>query len=173
FGLTRGEPGRNAVHDASWDRFAHGDARLERELEQASFSDSAVDDEVAMHQAGEIPADGKAQSGAADTDLRVRLIERVEDPWEIARLDSRSRVLDGDRDEMPVRSGPAGRGANRNPAAPGEFDGVAQQIDDHLADLAGVPRQRERQLRILFEREPEALLLGQLAEHPLDFVQQP
>ena len=70
-----------------------------------------------MHQAREIPADGQAQSCAADADRRVRLIERVEDPREIPRLDSRSRVFDGDGDDVPVRRRTArDAGANGDPS---------------------------------------------------------
>ena len=55
-----------------------------------------------MHQARVIPADGQAQSCAPDADCRICLIERIEDPTEIPRLDSRPRVFDGDGDDVLV-----------------------------------------------------------------------
>ena len=171
-GLARVEPRRNRLHDGRRNGAARCGAGLEREREHAPLPRRALDDEVAVHQAREAPADGEAQPGAADADLRVGLVERVEDPREISRLDSRSRVLDGDGDHVPVRRRAcAGRGANGDPPALGELDGVAQQVDQHLADLDGVSRERARQARVLLEREAEALVPGQLAEHQPDVVQ--
>ena len=46
----------------------------------------------------------------ADADRRVRLIEGIEDPREMFRLDARPGVLDGDRDDVPV---PRDAGGNR------------------------------------------------------------
>src|SRR4030095_5971550 len=57
-------------------------------------------------------------------------------------------------------------------SARGELDGVAQEIDEHLPDLAGVPRHRARQRRIQLESKLEAFLPGQLPEHQLHLVQQ-
>ena len=68
-----------------------------------------------MHQAREIPADGQAQSRAPAADRRIRLIERIEDPREIPRLDSRSRVFDGDGDDVPVPASHAGSWRERRP----------------------------------------------------------
>ena len=61
-----------------------------------------------MHQAREIQADGQAQSCAPAAGRRVRLIEGVEDPREILGIDSRSCVLDGDGDDVPVSGDRAG-----------------------------------------------------------------
>ena len=57
-------------------------------------------------------------------------------------------------------------------SAAGELHSVAKQIDDHLADFAGVTRKRTRQLWILVQREFEPLLFRQFPEHQADVIQQ-
>ena len=124
-------------------------AGLEREREHASFPGRALDDEVSVHQAREVPADGEPQPGAAGADLRS--------PPDRTRRRSSSRcvgsipgpvsstvIVDG----VPVPRRRARRGTNGDPSARGELDRVAQQVDDDLADLAGIARQRARQLWI-------------------------
>ena len=81
------------------------------------FPGRALDDEVSLHQAREVAADGQAEARAADAGRRVRLIERIEDPREILRLDARSRVLDGDRHDVPV-AGRIGRARRERRSVP-------------------------------------------------------
>ena len=115
-GLIRLEPGRDRVRDASRNRVDCRGGGLEREREHAPVSRRALDDQVSAHQAREVPADGEPQPGASVPDRRIRLIERVEDPVRDSGLDSRAGVLDGDRDDVPVRGRRRGNWRERRPA---------------------------------------------------------
>ena len=86
------------------------------------------------------------------------------DPW--------PRVLDRDRDVVPVLRRRASRGTNGNSSASGELDRIAQEVDDHLAHLAGIARQRARHVATNLERELEAFVFDQLPEHQLHVGQQ-
>src|SRR5262245_48451805 len=122
----------NRVHDTSRDRLDVCGVRFEGEREHAPIPRRALHDEVSVHQAREIPADGKAKPRATGANLRVALIERIEDSSEVHMLYARPGVFDGDRNNVPVYCSRARRGSHGDPSMRSELDGIAHQVDGDL-----------------------------------------
>jgi len=98
-----------------------------------------VDVDGAVHHLDEVLAQREAEAGAlvAAPRRRVDLREGLEDPPVVAVADADAGVLDFEHDELPEVDGLAAHG-DGDAAAGGELEGVADQVDEDLAQAAAV-----------------------------------
>ena len=127
--------------------------------EPAADVGDGFDGQVAAHQPRQPAADRQPQPGAAEVpgDGAVGLGERLEQRVELRRFDADAGVGDGDPHAVAVAAA-IERDLDRHAAGAGEFDGVADQVDQDLfesprvgADLIGDPIaviDVQRQLRL-------------------------
>jgi hypothetical protein len=118
-----------------------GGADVHGELERAPVADLALDPELAAHQLHQPARDGETEPRApvAASGGAIGLRERVEDQPLRVGGDSDAGVAHGDVQNDAIRARDPGRDEHRHFAALGELDGVADQVEQHLADSAGVP----------------------------------
>ena len=135
--LTGRQPGveRRARHACpSPDAVVVGRHQRQREVEPAAHAGRALHPQVGAHAAQQVLADGQAEARAAGRRAGLRLRERVEDLGERLRLDADAGVADLERElPVPVRAMPS-----RTSPSAGELDGVAEQVQQHLAHVAAV-----------------------------------
>jgi hypothetical protein len=96
----------------------------------------ALDRDVAAEHAAEVPGDGQTEPGPAVVPggRRVRLAERLEQPRHLLRRHADPGVGDPELQPVPVPAGEPS-GLERDPAPLGELGGVAEQVEQGLADL--------------------------------------
>src|SRR6185437_3042339 len=162
--------------------------RRQVEGEDRAAPERGTHGDVAAEQVRDLPADGKAESGAAvlAADRAVRLLEGLEDDAQLLLGDADPGVRDGERDRSLRRGGRAGlaldHGAERDGvlhgdpqfdrALLGELHRVGQQVAQDLLEPLLVGVQFRRDLRIEPDVEVKALLHGERAEGGLDILDQ-
>ncbi len=130
----------------------HCRAQRQRDLEATTLPrhTGAGCRQLASHQAGELTADGQAQTRTIRHIAPVRrLHEGLEDRRQISGRDARAAILDG---EMHVAADAGCRRRRQlhrqvDAPRPRELDGIAQQVDQHLAQLAFVGVHKARHVR--------------------------
>ena len=151
-------------------RPAHAHVKPER----AAYSDLAGDFKLASHESHELPADGQPQPGAAgDTLAIVGLEERLEQLRHVLRGDPQAGVRHLDvqaQRSVWLRLGADPQGDR--PAVGGELHRVAQQVNEHLAQLGFVGQEVTRHLALALDLEAQLLGLDAQAEHTLQIFQQ-
>ena len=120
-----------------------GDRQLEPE--GAARARLAVQADGAAERLHQAPADGQAEPGAAEAgaDRGIGLGEALED----ARMRLRRHADPGIRHLQPQPHAalrPHRAGAHQHAAEARELDGVADQVEQDLLDVAAVPAERER-----------------------------
>ena len=122
-----------------------------------------LDLDVAAHQGDQVAADRQTEAGAAmvAADRAVQLGEALEQPLELVCGDAGARVADGQAQQAV---GGVIAGGDGDAAAGGELDGVAQQVEQHLAQPRAVGVDEGRQVRVQahLQRQP---LVGRLRRH--------
>ena len=116
-----------------------GDGGGDFEAELGAKAEYAFGADVSAHAIDDLFGDGKAEAGAAEAagGGRVGLDEGFEDAREGFAGDADAGV--GDLDEEGVLAGAAAwLGAEEDVAGGGEFDGVADEVDEDLAEASGV-----------------------------------
>ena len=109
---------------------------------RAAFAGLALDADLAAHQLDQLLADGQAEAGAAVPARggAVGLREALEDAACLLRRDADAGV--GDRrsagSARPRSVSRRAVDATHDLAALGELDGVADEVDQHLAQAAGI-----------------------------------
>ncbi len=112
------------------------DALRERdcEAEGRALSVLASHTDAATHQRDEVLTDCEAEPGPLLRRPRaLGLSEGLEELPQLVLADAVARVLDLERGDAPVTLFPSR--AQRDAALVGEFDGVAEQVDEHLSEL--------------------------------------
>src|SRR5207248_7115197 len=106
----------------------------QKQRERRALADRAFERDAAIEHAGQPPADGQPQTRARVLSRRrvVGLTEILEDALAIVGRNSDPRVDDGDRD-LVTWSGQVLR-PDLHGALWGEFDRVAQEVDQDLLD---------------------------------------
>ncbi len=114
-----------------------GGARLDADgdSEFGAAADLAGDGDVATHEAGEFAADGKAEAGAAEAMAGAGLGEGLEEAVLIVFADAGAGVADFDAEDGAAQFG---SGGDNDASALGEFNGVADEVDDDLTQFAFV-----------------------------------
>src|SRR6266852_1795852 len=159
-----------------------GERQVKRE--RAAFARSAFDPDFPAKQARELAADGKSQSRAAvfAAGGPVSLLEGFENDLPLVFWDSDPGVRHGKRRhffrriQLRVPGGPSGF-REGNPqihfALFGKLDRIREQILQDLLEPLFVGVNHRVQAGGRVHREPQALVLSDLAEGPLDVVPQP
>ncbi|EGY00822.1 hypothetical protein AZA_89199 [Nitrospirillum viridazoti Y2] len=114
------------------------------EPEGGTVAGRALHPYAAPHQLHQLAADGQAQAGAAEAagDGTVGLLEHLEQPARLRRVDADAGVLHGDA-QAPRLFRQGGRVAqqldvHRHRALGRELDSVAHQVQQHLAHAGGI-----------------------------------
>ena len=142
-------------------------------------SDGACDPDLAPEQPRDLPADRQAQPRAAvlPRAAHVDLLEGLEDEPLLVLRDSDPRVDHRERHdrvglvEHLIVAAPAGRGRlhpQDDLALLGELQRVGQEVLEDLVEALLIGGNGLGQAVAHLDAEPEALLLGDLAEGPLD-----
>ena len=145
------------------------------ERERASLAHLALNTNLASQQAGDFPADRKAQPGAAvlAAGAGIGLLKRLEDDSQLVRGDADTRIADGERDDAArptqdrVLGTPAAGGepdVQIHVPALGEFEGVRQQIPEHLLQPLHVGGHGPGKLVVECDAQAEAPVFRDRAE---------
>src|SRR6185369_13786152 len=126
------------------DGIGGGKAENDVEAEQAAFARGAVESDLAAHQFDQLAADGEAETGAAEApgDAAVGLGEGGEQVFQVFGRDADAGVAD--REVQPdalFRQGFGLADADLDFAVGRELDGIADQVDQNLAEAQGVAEQ--------------------------------
>ena len=153
--------GERAVEEfGRWRRRGGGEG--DGDPENGSFAGGADDTDGAAHQLGQAAGDGQPQAGATEAagGGAVGLDEALEEIGLVRGGDADAGVLNLDAQVVGV--GPVGDGqdAQDDLALFGELDGVAQQVEDDLAQAHGVAVGAAGGGGIEVEDEFEAFLAG-------------
>ena len=140
------------------------------ERERAPLPDRALGVDLAAEQAGDLPADGQPETGAAEAPGggAVGLLEGLEDEAQLVLRHADAGVGHGERDHLGrllqrvvQEAGALGSGADRQPdlSALGELEGVGQQVAEHLLEALLVGEQGRGHAGRHLGGEREGLLL--------------
>src|SRR3989441_5932423 len=107
--------------------------------ERGAFADLALDRDLSAHHLAEVPRDGQPKPAAAVLARRgsVSLREGLEQLAPLLRRQANAAVADP-KDEMSRAVGPLPRDPQRDGSLVGKFAGVAEQVEQRLADLGRV-----------------------------------
>src|SRR5205807_1355258 len=114
---------------------------LQRQVddEHAALADLAGHRDGPAHQADELPADRQAQAGARPRLLPgLGLLELAEQLGLVVRRNARAGVLNLDPEARPRRPRAVRADADADAALVRELDGVAEHVDEDLAQLVDV-----------------------------------
>ena len=119
------------------------------EMEAAALSRRAVDADHAAHGAHQLLRNRQAQPGAAvqARGAAVGLAEGVEQALLLLGADAHAAVADGEPQAVPVRPR-LPRYLHHDLAARGELEGIAHQVDQHLAQAQRIAGQAHRHVRV-------------------------
>jgi len=142
------------------------------EFEVAALAGLACDENIATHAPGQMAGDGQTQARAAKMAGRggVGLAEGRENPGDLFSGHADAGIAYMDRKPH----GPVDRGGARDTqgdrAGIREFDGIADQIDEHLAQAGGIAVELSRQRLFDVELQGEVFLPGFARKHHHDVV---
>src|SRR5262249_30973142 len=125
------------------------DADADGEPEGRSFTDLAVDADLAAHHMRELLGYGEAQTGAAVA-ARGRLVglrEGLEDPALRVGRHADAAVAHLNAQAHRITAALVRPDVDHHFAAVGELDGVADEVGQHLAQAAGIAAKAARQVR--------------------------
>src|SRR5712692_5515704 len=136
------------------------------EPERAALSRLAVHPDLAAHQLHEAPADGETESGPAELarGRAVGLAEWLEQARSGLGRNSDAAITHGNAQLDIVGALLRHFDRNHHLAALRELDGVSDQVDEHLAEAAGIATQGGRDGRVDPRQELDVLEL-----HPARF----
>ncbi len=145
---------------------AKPDPQPSGEVERATATGHALDPQTASHQRYQLHRDGQTQSGAAipASDRAVGLGEGLEDHGLLIGRDTDARVLDAKVQAHLVAARFLLFHADDDFAVLGEFDGVADQVNQDLTEPAGVAHQNLRHVSGNLTGQLQAFLLGTHAQ---------
>ncbi len=147
------------------------------------MSGHARQSDLASQKAGDLAADGKAQTRTSVLPARasVRLLKGLEDDLLLVSRNPDSGVRHRDRHDrvgpvqrLEVRIPASGSGLDpqRDAPAVGELERVGKQVLDDLLEALGVGDDRPRRLVSGLDLELELLGLGHVPERAIDIVEQ-
>ena len=139
------------VVDVEFARGAHADGlNRDREMESRAHTDFALDPHLAAHQFGKMSANCQPQARPAETPRAgsIRLLERLENVFEFVLRYADARVLHREVDFPVVLFQPAAGSGEQNTASRRKFYGIAEQVDQDLAQPGDVAEQRFGHTRV-------------------------
>jgi hypothetical protein len=146
---------------------------VERDGEAAAAARGACDIERAAHELHQLAADRKAEPGALDMQVVLpHLLEGREYPFELLGRDANARILDLESQPAVPDRGIVAVHAEVDHAAPRELDGVAEQVQENLAELPLIGDDRGGQSSGGLEAERQAALHGAHARDVTDVAQE-
>ena len=124
--------GRSGRRDGEW---MFGAAETSREMEPAAPAGLTFDPDPATHERHHVSADGKPQAGAAVAPRHgpVGLLEGFKNQLLLFNGDAHAGVLDDDMQQHRTLFRLVGPDTHRDAAALGEFEPIADQVEDDLA----------------------------------------
>jgi hypothetical protein len=138
------------------------------ETKATPLARGAVGGQFPAHEPDELAAQGQAEAGPALFEpTRGGLAEGLEEPRHLRPFNPRAGVADAELDRVPQ-----GHGLECHPASGRELDGVADQVDEDLAQLHLVAHDPMRQGGG-GEHQVEAPVAGPLPERGLGLRQEP
>ena len=143
------------------------DLQSGREPEGGAHARLAGNADIAAHQACKVHRDGQPQPGAAEAPCQaaVDLLELLEQPALVLGCDADAGVADLHAQRLPALGGTVhGRDAHDHLPALGELDGVAEVVEQNLAEPLRVAAQVTVHLRRDVDDQLEPLGLGALAQ---------
>lgn len=113
-------------------RYCEGPGQADAEIELAALAGRAFDGNLAAHQVEETLGDGQAQAGAAIAagGGAISLAEGIEDVLLLLGRDADAFVADAEFEVVFAGD----QNAQTNAAGFGEFDGIAQQVEEDLLE---------------------------------------
>src|ERR1700694_4843977 len=143
-------------------RLPPGVGEMGGEVEGAAGSGDALYPDFSAHQMKDAHGDGQPQSGASVLARggAVRLFEGMEDLFLLFEGDAYAGIADGklQHQALLIALGNADGEGDLSPG--GELDGVAYQVENHLAQAAGVADQLQGHIRLRMRGEGQSLLEG-------------
>src|SRR6185312_4438493 len=139
-------------------RMCHAD----REMELRTHADFAFDPQLSAHHFNQVPGNRESKPRAAKLACSgsIGLVERFENCRQLFRGDSDAGVRDHEMQHVRCVFVDLGHYAQRNFAFAGELQRVAEQVDEHLAQAAGVARNNLGNLRRYLAQQLNAFLVG-------------
>ncbi len=131
----------------------------QHEAEARSARDVALHGDVAAHRLDDALADGEAEPRAAAAARAVDLAEGLEQRGDRIGRDADAGVADLEGDACPGAAGRHRREAQRDAAALGELDRVADEVQQHLLQALGVADHPLGEIVFQLEVERELLAL--------------
>ena len=158
-------------------RFAQLFLKLRGEPERRALAQFALEVDFALHHRHELLGNREAEPGAAIFPRRraVRLREGLEQAVLHFRWDANARIDDVEAQHGVRRRLALFEDAHHHLAALGELDGVADEVEENLAQAARIAAQAAGHVRQDGARELDALALRPLRQHverPLDCLHQ-
>src|SRR6185436_12533888 len=146
--------------------------QLDRDAERAARADLGLDRDPAAHQVEQAAADRQAEARAAVTaaDAAVGLAEALEERGQRRLVDADAGVRDGDLEEDAIVAELAVVDLDHHRALLGELDGVADQVEEHLAHPPFVADEHRWQAALVAHLEGEPLLVGTRRHRRRDLV---
>jgi hypothetical protein len=151
--------------------------QAQREGEDAAAAVLAGHLHVSAHELHELARDGEPEARAAvfARGGAVRLGEGLEKALELLGLQADARVLHLHEQHdggvvLRVRGGLGAAHAHDDLARLGEFDRVADEVGEHLAEARGIAAQHERHVHVDLAGELQALLLRGVREQLHDLL---
>ena len=144
------------------------------EPERRADAAGALEADLATHQLDDALGDDQPEAGAPQVPGggTVGLIERLEEPWLVLRPDSRAGVTHHEAQGRALRLGLLRFDPDRHRSLPREADGVAHQVEEHLAQADGVAVETVLDRGIDFQAQIDLALLGLGREEPEDVAHQ-
>ena len=141
-------------------------AQIQAHAEGAALAHGAAQCELTAHEAGEQTGDGQAQAGSrfAGTPSGAAALEGLEDALLVLRGDADASVF-----HLEAHHFVSAVHAQHDSTPVGEAHGVAQQVDEDLAQALGVGLHPSGYAALGFEAEREALALGLGLHHAREF----
>ena len=144
----------------------------QRDGEATSVSRLRLHPDFAPHRRDQPPRNGESEPGAGLLPVparRGRLIEGLEEMGEVGLGDTGAGVTHGQADRIGLR---AVRDLKRDSAAVRELDAVAEQVEQHLAQLLAIAGHRRRHALRNRQVEGELLLPGAALHQHHDVLDQ-
>ncbi len=145
-------------------------AQRDGEAEARAAPELAVDADLAVHQLDQVLGDRQAEPRAAARPARpvLGLVERVEHARRLGGRDPDPGILDAQRQPDPLGRDLGQHDLDQDLAAVGVLDGVADQVDQHLAQLDRIAAQPGGHVLGDEAHELQALALAGVAEQVAD-----
>lgn len=150
------------------------DLEADGKPESGALTGLGLEADVAAHEFGELFGDGEAEAGAAELSGSgiVGLSEVIEEIGLVLFRDAHPGIANGEAEE---EGGFASFGlfdGEDDLAGFGEFEGIAEEVGEDLAESSGVAEEAIREIGLWGDDEFEVFMSSLGGEHPADLVEE-